>query len=269
MPYCHANGIRLRYETWGVGQDALVLIHGLGSSADDWFLQLEAFAPHFRCIAVDLRGHGLSDKPAEPYTVPLFALDVATLIRQLEAAPAYVLGLSLGGMVGQQLAIAHPQAVRKLILLNTLPGVWPPAQRMVQQGIKRFSPPWRPHTMAEMARSISGDLFPGRGLDHFRLLAEQRILANDPLAYRRAALAAARFYPGAGLRKIVCPVLIIAGDDDRIVAPIYQDRLRRGISHAEFTAVPGGHACNIDHAQEVNNVVISWLCEGAVNRPTR
>ena len=106
MPYQFANGIRLRYETWGVGSTPLVLIHGLGSSADDWFLQLPAFAPHYLCVAVDLRGHGLSDKPAGRYSVGLFAADVAALLRELDLVPAHILGLSLGGMVAQQLAIA-------------------------------------------------------------------------------------------------------------------------------------------------------------------
>jgi pimeloyl-ACP methyl ester carboxylesterase len=261
MPFCQVNGIRLRYETWGVGVAPLVLIHGLGSSADDWFLQLEAFAPHFRCVALDLRGHGLSGKPPGPYSVPLFASDVAALLRQLDAAPAHVLGLSLGGMVAQQLAIAHPQVVRRLVLLNTLPGVWPPPRRMLRQGVRRFSTPWRPRTMAEQARSVAEDLFPDRAQEHFRTLAVQRILNNDPQAYREATLAIARFFPGAALGRIAGPVLIVAGNDDRIVAPVYQQRLRRGIPQARFETVAGGHACNIDHAVEVNTLVLTWLLQ--------
>ena len=123
MPYRFVNGVRLRYETWGVGSAPLVLIHGLGSSADDWFLQLPALAPHYLCMAVDLRGHGLSGKPAGRYSVGLFAADVAGLIHALDLAPAHIVGLSLGGMVAQQLAVAHRQVVRSLTLMNTLPGL--------------------------------------------------------------------------------------------------------------------------------------------------
>ena len=125
----------------GSGTTPLVLLHGLGSSADDWFLQLPAFAPHYLCVAVDLRGHGLSDKPAGRYSVGSFAADVAGLIRTLDLAPAHILGLSLGGMVAQQMAIAHPQVVRSLVLLNTLPGVWPPPRQFVRMVLRRSIPP--------------------------------------------------------------------------------------------------------------------------------
>lgn len=67
------NGIRIRYELWGEGETPLVLLHGPGSSADDWLLQLPAFAPHFKCVPLDLRGHGASDKPVGRYSIALFA----------------------------------------------------------------------------------------------------------------------------------------------------------------------------------------------------
>lgn len=73
MPYRLVNGIRIRYELWGEGETPLVLLHGPGSSADDWLLQLPAFAPHFKCVPLDLRGHGASDKPVGRYSIALFA----------------------------------------------------------------------------------------------------------------------------------------------------------------------------------------------------
>lgn len=265
MPYCHVNGIRLRYETWGVGADPLVLIHGLGSSADDWFLQLPAFAPHYRCLALDLRGHGLSDKPAGTYSVAQFARDVAGLLDQLGIIAAHVLGLSLGGMVAQQLAITCPARVRSLVLLNTLPGIWPPPRRMMRLGLRRIGATWRSTSMATQARFVAGELFPAPEQDYFRVLAEARIVANEAPAYRRATLAVASFVPGPRLGQVMCPVLIVAGDADRVVAPVYQERLRRGIPHAAFVQVPGGHACNIDHADIVNAAVLDWLREVVVH----
>ncbi len=163
MPFRSVNGIRLRYETWGVGPTPLVLLHGLGSSADDWFLQLPAFAPHYLCVAVDLRGHGLSDKPVGNYAVGLFTSDVAELLRDLDLAPAHILGLSLGGMVAQQLALAHPQVVRSLVLINTLPGLWPPPRDIVRVGMRRLPPPWRQPDMAAAAARVSRKIcFPTR-----------------------------------------------------------------------------------------------------------
>ena len=260
MPYQEINGIRLRYETWGVGQAPLLLIHGLGSSADDWFLQLPAFAPHYRCIAVDLRGHGLSDKPVGAYSVPLFASDVATLLGEIGAAPAHVLGLSLGGMVAQQLAIAFPALVRSLVLLNTFPGFWPPTREIIRLGVRRLSAPWRRRPMAQQAARVVADLFPAPEHAVLKMQAEERLAANDPTAYQQAMRAILRFRPGAALAAIACPVLIVAGTADRVIPAAYQARLRRALPAAGFVAIEGGgHACNIERPEAVNEAVLGFL----------
>jgi pimeloyl-ACP methyl ester carboxylesterase len=263
MPFVEVNGIQMRYETWGVGGTPVVFIHGLGSSADDWFLQFRAFAPHYRCIAVDLRGHGLSDKPAGDYTVSLFAVDVALMLAALRAAPAHIVGLSLGGMVAQQLGIAHPHVVRSLTLLNTLPGIWPPTREFVRIGLKRLQA-GRERSMDAVAASVARSLFPDRKDALLRRMVEQRIAGNDPDAYRRATLAVGRFRPGDALGKIACPVLIVAGDSDRVIPAEYQARLRARLPRARFVSVAGGgHACNVDYADEVNRAVAAFLAEQA------
>lgn len=260
MPIRLVNGIHLRYETWGVGSAPLVLLHGLGSSGDDWFLQLPAFAPYYACVTVDLRGHGLSEKPKGRYSMALFAADVAALLRALELPPAHILGLSLGGMVAQQLALAQPQVVRSLVLMNTLPGLWPPPHQIVRMGLRRLTPPWRTPDMALVARRVAGDLFPDPTAGFFRDQAAARIAANDPVAYRRATMAVAGFWPGPALKRIACPTLIIAGEGDRVVPGLYQARLRKALPHAGFVPIPGaGHACNIDRPDVVNAAVLEFL----------
>lgn len=263
MPFAQVNGIKLRYETWGVGETPVLFIHGLGSSAEDWFMQLAAFGPRYRCIAVDLRGHGLSDKPAGDYSVPLFATDVALLLTSIGAAPAHIVGLSLGGMVAQQLGIAHPHVVRSLVLVNTLPGIWPPTPQMLRVGVQRLR---RGSTggMAEIAQRVALALFPAPDEAMLRQMAEQRLANNDLDAYRRATLAIARYRPGSGLGRIACPVLIVAGDSDRVVPAEYQARLRAGIPQARFISVcGGGHACNVNDAHAVNRAVLEFLEQGA------
>lgn len=273
MPFLHVNGIRLRYESWGVGETPLVLLHGLGSSADDWFLQLPAFAPIYRCIAVDLRGHGLSEKPAGAYSMTLFAADVAVLLEGLALGPSHVWGLSLGGMVAQQLAIDYPATVRSLVLLNTMPGLWPPTRAIIRLGTRRLTTPWRRRTMAEQATRVAADLFPAPQDRMLRDQAQARLAANDPAAYQQATLAILRFRPGAALRRIGCPVLIIAGAADRVVPHAYQTRLQQCLPQARFVSIPNsGHASNIDAAAAVNAAVLRFLEEvdaGNVNTRSR
>lgn len=98
--------IRLYYETCGQGAP-LLLLHGLGSSARDWEHQASVFAERYRVVIPELRGHGRSDKPPGPYSMPLLANDIASLIESLDIAPAHVVGLSLGGFVAFQLVLDH------------------------------------------------------------------------------------------------------------------------------------------------------------------
>ncbi len=260
VPTQTVNGIRLRYEIWGAGEQPLVLLHGLGSSADDWVMQLDALTPHYRCVAVDLRGHGLSDRPAGAYSVALFAADVVALLHSLGLAPAHVLGLSLGGMVAQQMAIAEPAVVRSLVLLNTLPGLWPPVWGTVRLAARRLSPPWRRRSMAQQAARVAADLFPRPEHAPLRAQAEARLAANDPAAYRRALRAIVDYRPGPALRRIACPTLILAGAADRVVPAAYQVRLRRALPQAVVVSIPdGGHACNLEWPELVNAAVLAFL----------
>lgn len=260
MPYRTVNGIRLRYELWGEGKTPLVLLHGLGSSADDWMLQLPAFAPHFLCVLPDLRGHGLSDKPDGRYSIALFANDVAQLLEELGLAPAHVLGLSLGGLVAQQLAIERAALVRSLVLINTFPGLWPPPLHALGTLLRRRSSVLGTPNMADTAGRIAADLFPNAQLAVLRDLTMRRLAANDADAYRRATLAVLRFRPGRRLRRVTQPTLIIAGENDRIVPRVYQERLRRQLPHAQFvTIADSGHASNIDQPEAVNAAVLAFL----------
>src|SRR5690349_3136704 len=107
------DGVNISYDTFGSG-DPVVLVHGLGSYVGDWQAQIDALSREFQVVAIDLRGHGESDKPAGPYSVALFASDVAAVIGGLRLGPSHVVGLSLGGAVAFQLAVDRPDVVRSL-----------------------------------------------------------------------------------------------------------------------------------------------------------
>lgn len=114
------NGVRIAWVEQGRG-DAVLLLHGLGGSHDDWRLQLPEFAKRYRVIVPDLRGFGASGR-REPFTIQQHARDMLALMAALEVPRAHVVGLSMGGAVAIEMALASPASVASLVLANTAPG---------------------------------------------------------------------------------------------------------------------------------------------------
>src|SRR3990172_4684489 len=112
MPHTRAPGFRMQYEMQGEG-DPLLLINGLGSDRSEWLFQLPAFGRLFRVVAFDNRGTGGSEAPPGPYSTSQMADDAAALLTHLEIGRAHVLGVSLGGMIAQEVALRHPETTRK------------------------------------------------------------------------------------------------------------------------------------------------------------
>ncbi len=120
MPTVHANGIDIYYEIQGEGEP-IVLIPYLAADQACYAFQVGEYAKHFTCFTVDLRGAGLSGKPAGTYTTDLFADDVAAFMRAAGVDRAHVAGLSLGAATGMWLAAKHPALVKSLSLHSAWP----------------------------------------------------------------------------------------------------------------------------------------------------
>ena len=118
MPIVRANGININYEVRGQGEP-LILIMGLGADGSVWDLHAQAYEQHFRCILMDNRGAGFSDKPEGPYTTEMMADDTAGLLDALGIETARVAGISMGGAIAQNLALRYPQKVRSMVLVST------------------------------------------------------------------------------------------------------------------------------------------------------
>ncbi len=119
MPRASTSGASLYYQVHGSGGDPVLLIMGLGSDLHFWERQIPAFAARHRVIAFDNRGVGRSDKPPGPYSVAMLAADAARVLDAAAVERAHVVGLSMGGMIAQELAIAHAERVGALVLAGT------------------------------------------------------------------------------------------------------------------------------------------------------
>src|SRR3954470_14854218 len=131
MPTAHVNDVTLNYSLEGDGDETVVLVNGLADSLETWDFQMPALLEAgYRVLRFDNRGIGQSDKPAGPYTTQLFAQDTKALIDELGLTDFHLLGVSMGGMIAQEYAIANGGDLRSLTLACTYAAPAPFCGRM-------------------------------------------------------------------------------------------------------------------------------------------
>jgi 3-oxoadipate enol-lactonase len=127
--YATINGFELAYSVHGDARwPGVVLSHALATTMDLWGYQLPLLASRYRVVLYDLRGHGKSGDPGEQYTLEALASDAAALLDHLEIRRATFVGLSIGGMIGQHLAVQYPDKIIGLVLCSTGGRTEPPAR---------------------------------------------------------------------------------------------------------------------------------------------
>lgn len=257
MPRQHSNNIELHYEVSGAGQPIL-FIHGLGSSARDWELQIPFFSKKFQAISFDLRGHGQSERPPGPYSMSLFAEDAAELIRSLGAAPVHVVGISLGGMIAFQLAVDHPGLIRRLVIVNAGPEVVVRTMQDRWNVFLRFAIV-RLLGMRKMGEVLSKRLFPKEEQDSLRKVFVERWAENDTRAYLDTMRAIVGWSVTDQIHKINLPALILAADGDYTPVSAKEAFVTR-MPHAELMVIKDSrHALPVERPEEFNEAVRAFL----------
>src|SRR5690606_32037401 len=154
-----------------------LLVHGLGSSIQDWEYQIPHLLLQHRVIAIDLRGHGRSARPRGRYSIAGFAADVAALIEHLRLPPVHLVGISMGGMVGFQLGVDRPELLRSLCIVNSAPEVKARSAADWWMLAKRWSLS-RLLSMRVIGEGLGRILFPHPEQAELRAKVEQRWLQN-------------------------------------------------------------------------------------------
>ena len=123
MPIANINGVNLNYETSGQGE-AVVFLHGMTGSTQDWVNQTGVLSPDYRVVALDMRGHGQSAAPPgeEEYSIPIFTEDVFGLLKLLNIKRCCLVGHSVGGFIALQFALKHQDMLAALVLVDTAGG---------------------------------------------------------------------------------------------------------------------------------------------------
>lgn len=235
------DGCRLFASIEGEGEP-LLLIPGLGGSANFWNAHVPMLRQRFRTVLVDHRGTGRSDRPEQPYCVELLARDAIDVLDHFEIAAAHVVGHSTGGAIAQVLAIEHASRVKRVILS----GSWAEpdaAFRLLFETRLAILKHAGPQAYAAISQFLACP--PGWIRDHTDEVTATIERAKDDLA--PAAVAAERihmvlnFNRASDLHRVTAPALVIAAIDDAIVPFHMSERLMRAIPGAQLTVVHGGH----------------------------
>jgi 3-oxoadipate enol-lactonase len=257
MPTLSTNNIKLYYETLGQGKP-LVFIHGLGSSTHDWEFQIPVFAEKYQVIAFDLRGHGQSEKPEGPYTIPMFAADLAGLLAGLSIKSAHLVGISLGGAVAFQFALDYPNMTETLTIVNSAPSLGGTPEQ-AQQEIERRIGIVQQYGMRAMGQNLGPNLFPAPEHTALRDAFVEHWAANDPKAYIESTRSMLGWNVTDQLNSIQCLTLIIAADQDYTPVAAKQAYIKL-LPNAQLEVIANAHhAVPIERAQEFNTVLMRFL----------
>ncbi len=267
MPFVTANGVRTFYRSVGEGPPVL-LIAGNGMEHTTFDEQLVEFSRHFNCIVYDLRGIGASDTPEDGYTTKAMAVDALALLDALDIPKAQVGGYSLGGAIGQEMAIAAPQRVASLSLYSTFDKPDPYLRLRYDLLVKilRESSPemWSMFS----AFSAFGENYINAHEADVRAEIERRTArwqgSNPPSkvgleGHYRAILT---HDTAARLDRIVAPTWIAVGSDDPVTPVAYSKRLHAGIKGSTLDIFPGRpHRILNFQAQPFTERALAFLME--------
>lgn len=252
----NVNGTELYYEVSGnPGAPWLVLGHSLASSACMWDPQIAAFKDRYRVLSYDMRGHGRSAVPSGPYSLEMLADDVLGLMNELKIERCSYVGLSVGGMIGQTLALRQTKYFEKMVLADTghtqppeAIEQWKDRIRLAQaQGMQALVP-------STMERWFTAEF---RESPAAKRIAD--IIAATPVAgYVGCAQAIMELNTTARLKEITIPVLAIAGADDPSAAGT--QAIAESVPGAKFVSIAqAAHLSNVEQPAKFNEAVREFL----------
>ena len=265
MPRIAAGDLQLNYESYGQGEP-LLLIMGFGLPGIAW-LPMLPFLSGFRCIYFDNRGTGNSDKPDGAYTIAQMADDASNLLTALGISKAKVYGISMGGMIAQELMIRHPEQVEKAVLGCTMAG----GSAAVRASDEVYQ------ELGEAFAILAGN--PERALDKMMpLLFPSEFIAQHPElksimlagfkmapltppeSIERTRAAIVDFDAYDRLPQIKCPVMIVHGEKDVLVPPENASLIKSRMPHAEVFMIPdAGHSFGAADPVGIHQRIVNWL----------
>ena len=264
--------MRLHVQDTGGDGPPVLLIMGLGMSATGWWRTVPVLVDAgLRVLTFDNRGVGRSERPPGPYTVPAMADDALSVLDAAGIAAAHVYGISLGGMIAQELTLRHPERVRALVLGATTAGgaVHVPASAETRAFVELRARMTADHAVwasvpinyAARTRLHGGDLIAQD--------IEQRLRFPVEPEFYAAQLAAAQGHDAAErLARIRAPTLVVHGDEDVLIPPANGERLAELVPGAELRMWPQAAHLYFTDEPEADRHVAQFLSARSSRDPS-
>jgi 3-oxoadipate enol-lactonase len=260
MTRVFANGIDINYQQEGTGFP-LVLIHGLSDSSVLWVPLMRKLSRHYRTIALDVRGHGESEKLDMPYSIQLLSEDLLCFLQNLKVPSAHVLGFSLGAVVAQQLALDHRERICSLILLSPFSYNDPDVRKNLERLRESVARGGLPAFFDEAIRLVVTSEFISTNTDAIAQMKKECVRINSPAAILRTIDACMNFNAKDRISQISHPTLVISGRED-VMSPIHlAEQIHRSIKGSEWKIMEGvGHNLLVpDKVPELAEIVLEFL----------
>jgi 3-oxoadipate enol-lactonase len=263
LPYAHVNGINVNYLIDGedTGSGTIVLINGLADDLLSWGFQVPALVEAgYRVLRFDNRGIGLSDKPAGPYTSKLLADDAKALVDSLGIKGFHLMGVSMGGMIAQEYAIAYGADLESVTLACTYGKADAFCQQMFAMWADLAKGLGVPFVMRDVALwAFTGPFFNERPQEAAEFNQAMAALDMSLDAYL-AQLAVIQLHDTFGrLAQVAVPTLVLAGEED-ILIPVRLSRdLQAAIPGSKWATVAGGHACLWESPEPFNTAFLDFI----------
>lgn len=260
VEFADVNGTRIAYRLDGPeGAPVLTMSHSLSADHSMWEPQMPALSDAYRVLRFDTRGHGASDAPAGEYSLDQLADDVIGLWDKLGIDKTHYCGLSMGGMIGQTLALKAPERLRTLVLCDTSSGYPPEAQTM-----------WADRIAAARANGLEAGIdgtidrwfspgFVQRAPDVID--GVRKMIAATPVdGYCGCGAAISRLNLTGRLGEIDTPTLVICGEDDQGTPVAMSETIRDGIPGAQLVILPvARHLSNMEDVAGFNAALRAFL----------
>jgi 3-oxoadipate enol-lactonase len=255
-----ANDIQINYELSGRDDAPVVMLsHSLASSLVMWNPQLDVLESKFKVLRYDTRGHGDSDAPEGKYTLELLAADAVALMDALGIDAVHFVGLSMGGMIGQNLALDHGNRLKSLTLCDTAAVMPDEAQPIWQQRIAAAREKGLQDQVDETLERWFTPEYLSQNSPRVELIRRQ-ILATPVAGYIGCSEAIRDLDNLKRLSEINLPTLIMVGEEDPGTPVAASEAMQERIDGSELVVLPAArHLSNIEQSGAFNEALMGFL----------